>query len=277
MSFMIYIKDDKTPHLTRTIGLPDVKSQGVLENDSDALNAARAIFATWEQITPTTYYRHLGKHKFYFDAEEKNTAMKQIMDDFILHGEYEPNTTELFREHIKEGDTCVDVGASIGYFTLLMAELTGNTGHVISLEPTKNQYPYLIKNIEANQYSHIVDAYNLGAWSENTEIRGKINLGHEGNMKVITLDSLLSDPIPKKVDFIKIDTDGAEPEILKGLEQTVINNPQLKLIIEFYPKYIENLNLNPQDVIDFLDKHFTYSKIEGDYTSEYYNFFCVRK
>lgn len=50
----------------------------------------------------------------------------------------------------------------------------------------------------------------------------------------------------------------------------------LKMVIEYYPKYIERLGLNPQEVIDFLDTYFTYEKIEGDYGGEYWNYFCVR-
>jgi len=158
-----------------------------------------------------------------------------------------------------------------------MAKLCGTSGHVFSFEPTINQYRYLTENIKANGLGN-VDAYNLGAWSSETNIKGKVNVGHEGEIKVISLDSILAQPVPQKVDFIKIDVDGAEPEVLKGLEQTIINNPQLKLVIEYYPKYIENLGLNPQDVIDFLDKYFTYERIGGDFANlDYWNYDCIRR
>jgi len=271
---------DSFPQKTfaRTIFVPDRMLAEIEDgNRETGYNLAKALIATYlpDPLDKAHFYRVMNGHKFNVHINEKNAAMRQIIDDFLLHGDYEPETTKLFESIVKSGDVCVDAGASHGYFTLLFARLVGETGKVYAFEPTHNQFPYLQANIEANGYKDRVKAFNLGAWSE--EIVNNVlntNADPEGTLHTIALDTVL----PEKVDFIKMDIDGSEPEALKGLEQTIKRNPQLKMIIEYYPKYVEKLGLNPKDIIDFLDKYFTYEKVEGDLASEeYWNYFCIRK
>src|SRR3990167_2927194 len=161
---------------------------------------------------------------------------------------YEPETTKVIKENVKEGDVCVDVGASIGYMTMQLARQSGKTGKVLAFEPTDNQFEYLNANIQ-------------------------LNAGYKNKIKGVVLDDVL----PEKVDFIKMDIDGSEPRALKGLVKTFERNPQLKLIVEFYPKCQEELGNDPKEMMAILDKYFTYEKIEGDYTDTYWNYICKRK
>lgn len=273
MHLRFFIANQDLPELQIWVGTPQPKIDDIMQNDSSAINFARSLVAKYEHIKNQQYYRYLGDHKFFIDFEEKDPAMSQILQDHCLHGEYEPETTKLIEKEVKEGDVCIDIGASIGYFTLLFAKKVGMNGKVYAFEPTKNQFRYLKENIKANNYNIQVIAENMGAWSSETEIKLKVNAGNEQICSVMPLDLIL----PTKVDFIKLDVDGAEPEVLKGLEQTIKNNPQLKMVIEYYPAYIEKMGLNPQDVLDFLDKYFTYTKIDGDYGEGYWNYYCIQK
>lgn len=210
--------------------------------------------------------------------DDKNQAAKEIISDYLAHKaqgrDYEPETTKVIKSLIKEGDVCVDVGASIGYMTMQMARASKNK--VLAFEPTSNQCEYIQKNAELNGFD--VQVHNLAAWdSAETEfVRMEnihMNAGNETPMKGVVLDDVL----PEKVDFIKMDIDGSEPRALKGLIKTFERNPQLKMIIEYYPKCIEELGNKPQDMLDVLDKYFNYERIPGDYNDEYYNFVCTRK
>ena len=273
---IFYTIDNKDVKIKYTVSLPDHVVDKVNSGDIDTMrNIAKMLVSKIEEHPDKggKYYRTTEGSKFYFDINDPDKAMTEIMRDFLLHGEYEPHTTEIVKREVKEGDVCVDVGASIGYFTMLFAQRVGLSGKVYSFEPTQNQFKYVRENIKANNYQMQVIAENMGAWSSETEIKLKVNAGNEQICKVMPVDLIL----PRKVDFIKIDVDGAEPEVLKGLEETIKNNPQLKLIIEYYPKYIEMMGLNPKDVISFLDKYFTYSRIEGEFSDDYFNFYCVRK
>ena len=223
--------------------------------------------------------------------DEQNLAIKEIIGDYLVYKSqnrtYEPETTKVIKENVKEGGVCVDVGASIGYMTMQLARQVGQSGHVYAFEPTDNQFPYLKANMDRNGYQDRVTCFNLAAWdktedkyvrrdsvtdSENDN-RIQVNAGFTSPIKGVILDDVL----PQKIDFIKMDIDGSEPKALRGLVKTFERNPQLKMIIEYYPKCLEELGNDPADMMAILDKYFTYKKVEGDYNDEYYNLICIRK
>ncbi len=81
-----------------------------------------------------------------------------ISDDFLgfyLIGEYEPETTDLFVSLLHEGDVVVDIGAHIGYYTLLAARTVGKDGKVFAFEPDPDNYALLVKNVEMNGYNNV--------------------------------------------------------------------------------------------------------------------------
>ena len=275
MSFQLQIANFDHPDLGLVVGLPDQKVRDVLTSDRAAINLARSLVARFDKIEGNKYYRYLGDNRFYVDFEETDPSITGIINDFLLHGEYEPATTALVKDVVKEGMVCMDIGASIGYFTLLLGKRVGKLGKVYSIEATSNQFPYLRRNIEANGLEN-VEAYNIAAWDREELIHINANAQQKTDVQGKALDSIFRTNEP--IDFIKMDIDGSEPKALLGLEETIKRSPNLKMVIEYYPKYIEKLGLNPQDVLDFLDKYFTYDKIEGDLSSESYcNLYCTRK
>jgi len=244
------------------------------------------------------HYFKLDGHKISRPSkDEKNLAIKEIISDYSVYKSenkiYEPETTKIIKETVKEGDICVDVGASIGYMTMQLARQTGKTGLVYAFEPTANQFPYLQRNIAINGYADRVKPFNLAAWdkNENNFIRRDTAMNKEtekslGNPARIQVNDghinkpmqgvALDDVLPERVDFIKIDVDGSEIKVLKGLTKTFERNPKLKMIIEYYPEYQEKLGNDPEEMMALLDKYFTHEKV-GDYTDKYYNLICTRK
>lgn len=272
MNFKFQVLNMDIPELNITVGCPQEKSKEIMESDDAAINLARCLVAEYKKTNKKAeYLRKMGGSWFYINFNEPDKAIQQLLIDHMLHGEYEPHTTKLIKEIIKPTDICLDVGASIGYFTLLLARLSKK---VYAIEATYNQFPYLIRNIQENEYVN-VQAYNIGAWDKEEDIKINSNAGDIGVIHGKALDDIITEPL----DFIKMDIDGSEPKALLGLEKTIQNSPNLKMVIEYYPKYIERLGLNPQDVLDFLDKYFTYTKIEGDFSgqNEYWNYYCIRK
>lgn len=97
---------------------------------------------------------------------------KDLISDYIaVSGEYEPFIAELMKKNIKPGDTVVDIGSHIGYFTILMSKLVGETGKVYAFEPEKRNFELLKKNVEFNKCSNVI--LNNIAISDKT---GKIKL-----------------------------------------------------------------------------------------------------
>jgi len=154
------------------------------------------------------------------------------------------------RELIKNGMSIIDIGAHIGLYTVLAAEKVGNTGKIIAIEPEPQNYKQLLENIKLNSFRNVIPV-NCGLGIRNSLEKLYINpyktcshtfvLEKNGNyfieVRVKTLDSLREELNLKKVDIIKIDTEGAEIPVLKGAEKTLRANPSVKIIVaaEHYP------------------------------------------
>lgn len=152
---------------------------------------------------------------------------------YIVNPEYE----EWIHSYMKpvKGDTFLDVGAHIGKYSTYF----GRKGiNVIAIEASKLNFDFLIKNIILNKIKDCVKPINIAAWNRNTvlfyeegEISMNTSISRENNkichVRAIPLDNILK----MRIDWIKIDTEGAEIEVLKGLEKTIKKwNP--KIVVE---------------------------------------------
>jgi FkbM family methyltransferase len=160
---------------------------------------------------------------------EVNTSFQ--IERIMLSGRYEPTTISVLRRHIQQGATCVDIGANVGAITLALAQCVGKNGHIIAYEPGPSNFKKLQKNIQLNHgLLPKVDLYQLGLsnevgnlfWYEDPSFPGNAGLREhqeEGDIvvSVTTLDTHL---LPKidRVDFIKIDVEGMEQQVLFGGE-----------------------------------------------------------
>lgn len=229
------------------------------------------LFIKLKALSRPIWYYDMDGHKLLIN--ERDVGSREILKDYTLLKVWEPETTKLIKENVKQGDTCLDVGASIGYFTLLFARQVGETGKVIAVEPTERCFKYLKKNVEKNGYKN-VSLSKIAAWDKNEQVRVPVNDPNPMIVEGKTMDSLIGN---EKIDFIKIDVDGPEPRVLKGLIKTFENNPQLKMVIEFYPRYIEMAGCSSKEFEDITNKYFDCVKIPGDYGEEYWNLYCQCK
>ncbi len=224
------------------------------------------------------FFHELEGSKFLVDPKDPIFYMRKIMQGYLTLDTYEPETTKLVREIVKPGDVALDIGASIGYFTFLLSKAVGPRGKVYAFEPTWQSFRYLCENRIANKADNVFP-YRLAAWDRDEPVRMPASTFANNTQWVsgVAIGDFLSCNGVKKVDFIKMDIDGAEPWALKGIEALIKQSPQLKMIVEYYPKYIEASNGNPKDVIDLLDRYFTYEEVPGDYGDGYWNYYCQRK
>ena len=101
-----------------------------------------------------------GKYRFYYLANDKYIGQRIALE------KYEPYETKLILRQAKKSDVVVDVGANIGYYTVLLADKVGKTGKVYAFEPDIISFEILKKNIEANNLKNVV-AVNAGVGSKN--------------------------------------------------------------------------------------------------------------
>lgn len=220
------------------------------------------------------FYHKLGENKFVIDLNDPRFSMRIIMYNYLLLKEYEPETTKIVKKIIKKGDTIIDIGASIGYFSFLTSKLVGKTGKIYAIEPTEMGFNFLCRNRIANQAWNVYP-YKMAAWDKEEPVFVPLNA--EGSNRIWANGIRIDKLVKSKVDFIKCDVDGAEPQVLRGLIKTFEHNPKLKMVFEYYPKYIEMAGGDPKEVMKIIDKYFIWKKISGDYGKGYWNLFCQRK
>jgi len=179
--------------------------------------------------------------------EIENSKMYLGDRDFhgISLGNFELEETKLVKKQIKMGQTVLDIGASIGYYTLIFAKLVGKNGHVFSFEPNLNKFKILEQNIQLNNLTNIHVEKKI-----ISDIDGEIDL-FEKKIKSISLDKYFQG---KKIDFIKIDVDGMEKKIVDGMIHVLENNPSIKLMMEYYPPGLEQFSGSPIEFPMILEK-----------------------
>jgi FkbM family methyltransferase len=146
----------------------------------------------------------------------------------ILGGSYEPDQTRLFQQHIPSGATVFDVGAHVGYYTVLSAVLTGPRGRVCAFEPNPANHAFLQRHVALNRLDNVAienaavsDRNGTAAFSFGTG-SGTGRLNNSGTLQVRTLrlDDFCADH-DLRPGFMKIDVEGAELDVLRGAADTV--------------------------------------------------------
>ena len=193
-----------------------------------------------------------------------------------IFGKFEAETVEAYTQWIEPGDTVLDIGANIGAHTLWFARLVSQEGFVLAFEPTKYAYDKLIINTQLNPdlKSRITIAQVILGREDRDNNRAQIYSSwtvtgtvdrhpkHRGELKstegasMLTLDSYLSQQRIKRVDFIKIDVDGYECDVLKGAQATLKQYKPI-LCIELSPYALEERGASMIELVKILsDCHY---------------------
>lgn len=147
-------------------------------------------------------------------------------------GSYEKEKVKIFEENLKEGDIVFDVGANVGFYSLLAAEIVGSFGSVFSFEPLLQNFNYLKGNIELNKIKNI-NIFNIAVSSEsglaffntnNNRSQGQISKSGKIKVETVKLDEWVDGkklPLPS---VMKIDVEGAEMQVLEGAKSLILQS-----------------------------------------------------
>ena len=153
----------------------------------------------------------------------------------MLTGQYERQSIEIFNRFVNRGDVCFDVGANVGPLSFALAKRVAPNGLVYACEPGPSLYRRLVDNINLNPtYKRIILPFAVG-FSDKKEIRlwneDKKNRGNAGflfqqpnqqeSIKLTTLDNFAIGLTLQSLNFIKIDVEGMEYEVIKGALDTI--------------------------------------------------------
>ncbi len=181
-------------------------------------------------------------------------------DDVLLTalletGVLEPGTTNVMTHLLREGDMVVDVGANIGLLALPAARRVGDTGSVIAFEPLPRLADVLRRSMYINGVSDRVSvlAVACGEQSGTATMHAAKILGHSSllpvedevrtlDVPVCTLDERI--PAHARVSLVKIDAEGYEVPVWRGMRRIVSENPELCVIVEFGPSHLARAGLS---------------------------------
>ena len=177
---------------------------------------------------------HVGGTALVMDFDLASSVQKEMSETILAGRDYENATSAFMRQAITPGDTCVDVGAHVGFFTLLMAALVGPTGRVYAFEPNPDNYQRLLNHLSINGLRNVIPLhmavgsgcgvvdlwvnkdndgghalYDVGIFPANTKSAAR---PQRYPVWCTTLDALVLPPIA----VLKVDTEGAEHGVLKG-------------------------------------------------------------
>ena len=129
-----------------------------------------------------------------------------------------------FRQMVKPGMKCVDLGAQSGFYTCVMGQQVGKKGKVYAFEPLASSFEMLERNVRENRLHGIVRAFQLAASNTNEPIQASLvsNMYVAGQVQgaecVSIKSARLDDVITERIDLIKIDVEGHEPAAIQGME-----------------------------------------------------------
>jgi len=185
----------------------------------------------------------------------------------FMFGLYESGTTVLCKRIVKPGMYVMDIGANIGYYTLLFSKLVGSDGRVYAFEPHPEIFKMLRHNTR-NKRNVIVLQKAISNMEEERELflSKKTTGSHsfymtefsEGSCKIETmrLDDFFQAEGIKRCDLIKIDVEGAEPLVIEGMRNFIESADKLLIILEFNPSTLCSGHHNPESFLDILLKKF---------------------
>lgn len=199
---------------------------------------------------------------------EGNTIFLDREDSLRLSivGVYEPTMVGIFKEKIKKGDTVVDIGGHIGYYTLLAAKLVGEKGKVFSFEPDSTNFELLKKNVGFNGYSNVTiinkavsektNKMKFFLSSNNDAHHSLVDNGGSRDIMVdaISIDDYFDKEIPK-VSVIKMDVEGGEYSAILGALGVIDKNKNVCLFTEFSPEALKRAGRSPKLYLDLLRSH----------------------
>lgn len=182
-----------------------------------------------------------------------------ISRDLLQRGVREPAVVEALRQEIRPGDTVIDIGANIGYYAMLEAQLVGPEGIVYAIEPVPENYELLCKNIELNGFTNI-KPYLLAIGDKKG--KEKLHKTHQSNCGVIlgseprsdnfmrrmeeigadsvievditTLDDFIKQEGIADPNFVRMDVEGYEIAVIAGMQETLKNARDLRIEMELH-------------------------------------------
>lgn len=244
--------------------------------------------ALWDRVIDP----YLAWERYEFDAatvfgRRMRGDTRDILQQYIYYfGVWEPNLTRWIARTLNPGETFVDVGANIGYFTLLASSLVERHGTVIAVEPSPRLFEALRETLALNRIEN-TRLVNMAALDRETRValyrgteyhsgltttREERGLELECEVAAAPLSKILQPEEARSARLVKIDVEGAEWSAIQGALPLLRNGrSDLEVIVEIDPELLSLEGRKPRELIEsFADHGFHAYRIENDYSPEAY-------
>ena len=192
-----------------------------------------------------------------------------IQQSIFFLGYYEIRESRLIRRLLRPGDTFVDIGANLGWFTVLGSKRVGQHGKVIAFEPSTNIWLQLNRSVEINRLCNVHlerlalsdetgTTFLTGATAENSGLASIISAtkgsshGQGEDVAVTKFDDYWKREINARVRLVKIDVEGAELKVLEGMKNFLQARQCDYLMIEISDKWLHSLGMSALHAINLL-------------------------
>jgi FkbM family methyltransferase len=232
-----------------------------LESTSKSTAEARTFFGSKILVDPQDM---CGRFLYYF-------------------GMWEPNLTHWISERLEDGDVFVDVGANVGYFSLLASTLVGS-GRVVAVEPTPRAFDMLEESLRRSRASN-VRAVNAAAWHEESVLQmfsganltmsslmsdwaARWNDYESCDVPAARLSDILTPQEMKSARIVKIDVEGAEWHVIQGMTELLQEcREDLEVMVEVTPKLLASEQHTGEELLELFAHHgFRPYILENDYS-----------
>ena len=219
--------------------------------------------------------------KYVYDFSINLLQNDTVSRSIIKYGYWELAETAIFRKIVKKGMIVIDVGANLGYYSLMAGKLVKD-GKVYAFEPDENVFSLLTSSINANGLKNIIpikqcvsneDGYCNLFINQDGHDSGHNSMvwdkgGEQVSVSSTTLDTFMENEHIQYVNILKIDVEGAEPLILIGARKLLNDSEGLIILMEYNPSSWENFGnlltflFQNFDVFEVINSSFLIKKIE---------------
>ena len=197
----------------------------------------------------------------------------QVGACFLMDGYWEEWIVRRLKDYVKPGMRVLDLGANMGFYTLLLCDLVGPEGHVTAFEPWPRYHEILRRNVDLNGYSGrctlvrkavheaggskdlaFFEGYGTGSLKGGEaffEEQGSVHSPKVVSVETVSLDEYLA-ANPQQIDFIKVDVDGSEPFVFRGAQSLLRGTGPLAIFCTFCPPILRTVGLDPEAFLDEL-------------------------
>lgn len=213
-----------------------------------------------------------------------------IQTCIYFFGFWEPTITKYIQMTLQEGDTFIDIGANVGYDTLLASRCVGSTGKVYCFEASPSIYSLLKTNLKLNNVTNVTSyniavtdrpcevpiylhsADNLGGSSIIPQVAAERSAEIEGSVQGLPLPGILDAAVICQARMIKIDVEGAEWNVVRGIGRIIAELSQkTEVLIEINEKSLAANGATLKDMLDiFMSAGYEPYMIDNEY-SAYFN------